>query len=204
MSHQNNVQEQEAFATLHGCLPPHSEFKHQWPWALDLIKRHVATVLTDHALALQVEFTEILGINFAAYMFGCVGYFTLDPRNIEAITNSRFQGTSNFFLEFARFWSLRKNIRHMSRLSSSCLLSIAWRRHLHAGWSAMEAFTGNAPSTVCTSSGKRPRNVHRAGRDSDINLSQLQRRREPPTCIFPLHPCNDYDIAFRRIHRDTV
>ncbi|KAF8853501.1 cytochrome P450 [Acephala macrosclerotiorum] len=67
------------------------EFKHRWPWALDLIKSHVATMLTDHALALQVEFTKSLGITFAAYMFGCVGYFTSDPRNIEAITTSRFQ-----------------------------------------------------------------------------------------------------------------
>jgi len=59
---------------------------------MDLIWRHVATVLTDHALALQVEFTETVGLTFAAYVFGRVGYFTSDPRNIEAITNSRFQG----------------------------------------------------------------------------------------------------------------
>jgi hypothetical protein len=171
------VQEQQAFARLHGCLPPHSEFKHRWPWALDLIKRHVGIVLTDHALALQVEFTETLGITFAAYMFGCVGYFTSDPRNIEAITTSRFQGVYSSFLIFARFLSLRKNIRHRPRLSSSCLLSVPWRGYLHAGWSAMEAFTGNAPSIVCTSSGKRLGDIHRAGRDFDINLSLLQRCR---------------------------
>ncbi len=87
-------QEEEAFADVHGCQPPQSEFKHRWPWALDLIKRHVETVLTDHALMLQVEFTESLGITFGAYTFGLVGYFTSDPRNIKAITETRFQGAS--------------------------------------------------------------------------------------------------------------
>lgn len=90
----NISQEEAAFANVHGCQPPQSEFKHRWPWALDLIKRHVETVLTDHALMLQVEFTESLGITFAAYMFGLVGYFTSDPRNIKAITETRFQGAS--------------------------------------------------------------------------------------------------------------
>lgn len=41
---------------------------------------------------LQVDFTESMGITFAAYMFGLVGYFTSDPRNIKAITETRFQG----------------------------------------------------------------------------------------------------------------
>jgi hypothetical protein len=123
-AHQNNMQEQEAFAMLHGCLPPHSEFKHRWPWALDLIKSHVATMLTDHALALQVEFTESFGMTFAAYLFGCVGYFTSDPRNIEAITTSRFQGAYNSLLRFARF--MRQNIRHRTWVSSPRLLSVPW------------------------------------------------------------------------------
>ncbi len=137
----NSMQEQEAFARLNGCLPPQSEFKHHWPWALDLIKRHVETVLTDHALALQVEFTETLGITFAAYMFGCVGYFTSDPRNIEAITNSRFQGSLRLFLEVRQVpRGLRDKYRYWTRLSSSRLLSLPRRRHLHAGWSAVEAF----------------------------------------------------------------
>ncbi|KIY00210.1 uncharacterized protein Z520_03895 [Fonsecaea multimorphosa CBS 102226] len=32
-----------------------------------------------------------MGITFAAYMFGLVGYFTSDPRNIKAITETHFQ-----------------------------------------------------------------------------------------------------------------
>ncbi|ETI27782.1 hypothetical protein G647_00231 [Cladophialophora carrionii CBS 160.54] len=40
---------------------------------------------------LQVEFTESPGMTFAAYMFGVVGCFTSDPRNIKAITETRFQ-----------------------------------------------------------------------------------------------------------------
>lgn len=92
MAYTNGAQEEASFATIHGCQLPTSEFKHRWPWALDLIKRHVGTVLTDHALMLQVEFTGILSITFAAYMFGLVGYFTSDPRNIKAITETRFQG----------------------------------------------------------------------------------------------------------------
>jgi hypothetical protein len=91
----NRLQEEAEFARVNGCEPPQSEFKHQWPWALDLVKRHVETVLTDHALMLQVEFTESLGITFAAYMFGLVGYFTSDPRNIKAITETCFQGASS-------------------------------------------------------------------------------------------------------------
>ena len=115
------VQEQEMFAKIHGCLPPQSEFKHKWPWALDLIARHVGTVLTDHALALQLEVTENLGITFAAYMFGRVGYFTSDPRNIEAITTSRFQGLCNSFRS-ATFLSLTNSVRLWARLPSPCFL----------------------------------------------------------------------------------
>ena len=50
--------------------------------------------MTNHALMLQVEFTESLGITFAARMFGLIGYFTSDPHNIRAITETRFQGAS--------------------------------------------------------------------------------------------------------------
>lgn len=88
----NAAQEEAEFSKVHGCQPPLDEYKHRWPWALDLIKRHVETVLTDHALMLQVEFTESMGINWAAHMFGLMGYFTSDPRNIKAITETRFQG----------------------------------------------------------------------------------------------------------------
>ena len=59
---------------------------------------NIETVLTDHALMLQVEFTESLCITFAAYMFGLVGYFTSDPLNIKAITETRFQGASTLLL----------------------------------------------------------------------------------------------------------
>ena len=79
-----------------------SVFHHRWPWALDLVKRHVGTVLTDHALMLQVRFTEGFGLTFAAYMFDRVGYFTSDPRDIKAITETRFQGTSLLLLN--PFW----------------------------------------------------------------------------------------------------
>lgn len=58
------------------------------------MKSHFGTVLTNHALMLPVDFTESIGITFAAYLFGLVGYITSDPRNIKAITETRFQGAS--------------------------------------------------------------------------------------------------------------
>lgn len=87
----DNAQEEVTFAEINRCEASQSVFNHRWPWALELIMRHVRTVLTDHALMLQVEFTEDFGVTFAAYTFGWVGYFTSDPRNIQAITETRFK-----------------------------------------------------------------------------------------------------------------
>jgi hypothetical protein len=55
--------------------------------ALHLIWRHAGTVLTDKA---QVEFTERLRIIQVSYIFGTVGYFTSDPRDVRAITETHF------------------------------------------------------------------------------------------------------------------
>ena len=150
MASSNDVQEEDTFAKLHGCQPPQSEFKHRWPWALDLIKRHVGTVLTDHALMLQVEFTETLGITFAAYMFCLVGYFTSDPRNIKAITETRFQGRSRPTSQESRITDWRP--RYGSGRATACLLPILRRGNLHSRWSSLEALPRNAPATIRTCS----------------------------------------------------
>lgn len=48
MAYIDDAQEEAEFSRLHGCQPPLDEYKHRWPWALDLIKRHVDVVSGIH------------------------------------------------------------------------------------------------------------------------------------------------------------
>ena len=147
----NGVQEEEAFANLHGCQPPQSEFKHRWPWALDLIKKHVQTVLTDHALMLQVEFTESLGITLPRT---CLVWLGTSPRILATSKPSQ----RHVFKVRQPCCRIRPRVtdsglRYESRSAKACLLPILWRGHLHPRWSGLEAFARNAPETIRTSPG---------------------------------------------------
>lgn len=69
-------------------------FPYKWPWALDLLYQQYKVNKRQRLLAAQTPFFDELGPNIEMRLFGDVGYLTFDPRNIEAVVSTNFEGTS--------------------------------------------------------------------------------------------------------------
>lgn len=83
-----------AFGDRHGCLPMETKFLHKWPLALDVLKRQYEANSEQHLMAFQSKFFDKLGPNMELKLFGAVGYMTIEPKNVEAILSTRFEGMS--------------------------------------------------------------------------------------------------------------
>jgi hypothetical protein len=79
---------------------------YKWPFALDVLKRQYDALPSQRLLAFQSQFFDRLGPNMKIMLFGQAGYMTMDPRNIEAILSTRFEGSSPS-RAFDRPWLLR-------------------------------------------------------------------------------------------------
>ena len=86
------LQADEAFATQHGCKPMRSIFPYKWPFALDLLYRQYQVNKTQRLLAFQTSFFDKLGPSIEFRLFGDVGFITFDPKNLEAILSTNFEG----------------------------------------------------------------------------------------------------------------
>jgi len=52
----------------------------------------VAAIKEDRLFAYQQQFTDKLGPNFVMRLLGSWGYVTTDPKNVEAVLSTRFEG----------------------------------------------------------------------------------------------------------------
>lgn len=86
------MQSDKAFGDRHGCLPMETKLPYKWPLALDVLKRQYDAIPSQRVLAFQSDFFDKIGQNMELRLFGQVGYMTLDPKNIEAILSTRFEG----------------------------------------------------------------------------------------------------------------
>jgi hypothetical protein len=82
------------FGEQHGCLPIEKKLPYKWPLALDVFKRQYDAAVSGNLLAFQSEYFEEtnVGQTFQVKLLGRVGYFTTDPKNIEAIVSTNFEG----------------------------------------------------------------------------------------------------------------
>jgi hypothetical protein len=67
---------------------------YKWPLSLDLFKNQYNAQMAGHLLDSQADYfnkTEV-GQTFEVKLLGRIGYFTTDPRNIEAIVSTNFGG----------------------------------------------------------------------------------------------------------------
>jgi hypothetical protein len=82
------------FGERHGCVPIEKKLPYKWPLALDIFKRQYDAAMSGNLLAFQAAyFDEIkVGQTFQLKLLGQVGYFTTDPKNIEAIVSTNFEG----------------------------------------------------------------------------------------------------------------
>lgn len=82
------------FGGRHGCQPIEKKLPYKWPLALDVFKRQYDALISGNLLAFQAEYFEQtdVGQTFQVKLLGQVGYFTTDPKNIEAIVSTNFEG----------------------------------------------------------------------------------------------------------------
>lgn len=64
---------------------------YKWPLALDILKRQYDALPDQRLLAFQSPYMEKMP-NMKLHLLGNVGYMTTDPKNVEAILNTNFEG----------------------------------------------------------------------------------------------------------------
>ncbi|KAI9767401.1 MAG: hypothetical protein M1839_004505 [Geoglossum umbratile] len=69
-----------------------TKLPYKWPFAPDILKRQYDALPPQHLLAFQSQFFDKMGPNMELRLFGNVGYMTTDPKNIEALLSTRFDG----------------------------------------------------------------------------------------------------------------
>lgn len=82
----------EAFGRENGCLPMETKLPYKWPFALDILKRQYDVLASQRLLKFQSRYFDEFGPNMRIMLFGHVGYVTADPKNIESILSTRFEG----------------------------------------------------------------------------------------------------------------
>ena len=66
---------------------------YKWPLALDILKIQYDAHSSRLLLAAQTQLVNNVGKNMEVHLFGVIGYFTSDPKNLEAILSTQFEGT---------------------------------------------------------------------------------------------------------------
>lgn len=64
---------------------------YKWPLALDILKRQYDALPDQRLLAFQSPYMEKMP-NMKLHLLGNVGYMTTDPKNVEAILLTNFEG----------------------------------------------------------------------------------------------------------------
>lgn len=65
---------------------------YSWPFALDVLKKQYDAIPSQRLLAFQSQYFDKIGPNMRLGLFGQDGYMTTDPKNIEAILSTYFEG----------------------------------------------------------------------------------------------------------------
>jgi hypothetical protein len=75
-------------------MPMETKLPYDWPFALDVLKKQYDALLSQRLLAFQTQYFNQIGPNMKLGLFGQEGYLTTDPKNIESILSTRFDGTT--------------------------------------------------------------------------------------------------------------
>lgn len=88
----SRLQAEQTFSDQHGCQPMETTLPYDWPLGLDILKKQYDALPDQKVLAFQSQFLDKLGPNMIVRLFGGEGYLTTDPKNIESILTTRFEG----------------------------------------------------------------------------------------------------------------
>ncbi|CAG8058938.1 unnamed protein product [Penicillium salamii] len=92
----------KAFGNQQGCLPVQTWIPYKWPLALDILKRQYDASSEQQLLLFQSQYFDKLGPNMTFKLFGNQGYLTADPKNVEAILSTNFEGLLKHSRELLR------------------------------------------------------------------------------------------------------
>ncbi|KAL8826825.1 MAG: hypothetical protein Q9191_003562 [Dirinaria sp. TL-2023a] len=68
-----------------------TKLPYKWPLALDILKRQYDALPSQRLLAFQTQYIEKMP-NMELALFGAKGYLVTDPRNVESLLSTRFEG----------------------------------------------------------------------------------------------------------------
>lgn len=68
------------------------QFPVKWPFGIDVLRAQLVALADNRLFAYQQPFIGHLGPNFKIKMLGATGYTTIDPKNLEAMLSTRFEG----------------------------------------------------------------------------------------------------------------
>lgn len=79
------VQMDKLFGQQYGCLPIEKILPYKWPLAIDVFKSQYDALRSGNLLAYQADYFKEaqLGHTFQVKLLGRIGYFTMNPRNLE-------------------------------------------------------------------------------------------------------------------------
>lgn len=66
---------------------------YKWPLALDILKRQYDALPDQRILLFQSQFFDKIGPNMTFKLLGSQGYLTADPKNVESILSTKFEGS---------------------------------------------------------------------------------------------------------------
>jgi hypothetical protein len=66
---------------------------YKWPLALDILKRQFDALPDQRILLFQSQYFNSIGPNMTFKLFGSQGYLTADPKNVESILSTKFEGS---------------------------------------------------------------------------------------------------------------
>lgn len=85
------IQIERRFAAKHGCQPLRA-WKAKWPLGLDMLMKAFNYSRRMQILQFFLEVVDTSGTTFEQNLLGARGIDTIDPRNIEAILSTNFDG----------------------------------------------------------------------------------------------------------------
>ena len=130
-----------------------------------MLRAQLAAIAENRLFKYQQPFIDDLGPNFMIKMLGATGYTTIDPKNLEAILSTRFEGPPSQPLFGGVQATLLTKICRL-RFGRSTRSSAAFhrRRNFHARWDSLETFPRIVASAISQKPLPRPERLWRAHR----------------------------------------
>ena len=71
-----------------------TKIPYKWPFGLDLLQRQYHANSDRHLLEFQSQYFDKLGANFEINLFGNSGYISTDPKTVETLLSTNFEGNN--------------------------------------------------------------------------------------------------------------